>query len=192
MTGFEPFDEVETNPSQLIVAHFAKQGHAGIITEVLPVEYEAAGQRIITLLKGHQPDIVMMLGVAQKEEQLNLERIAVNIDDATIPDNSGKHLTGKRIFTDAPVGYWSTLPLEALYEAISKAEIAVTFSNHAGAFLCNHVFYVARHTLELLGRGSVPSGFIHLPALEAMPIETQIKAIELCLMVVEVRTILNA
>lgn len=191
LTGFEPFDEVETNPSQLIVEHFAKQGHSDVITDVLPVVYDVAGERIKTLLHDHQPDVVILLGVAQKQEHINLERIAVNINDATIPDNNGKHLSGNRIIDDAPVGYWSTLPLEAMHRAITEAEIPVKFSNHAGAYLCNHVFYVARHTLEITGRDSVPCGFIHLPSIETMPIETQIHAIDQCIDIVS-RTILNA
>jgi pyroglutamyl-peptidase len=181
ITGFEPFREVTTNPSQIVVEHLAKQNNPDLITEVLPVVYRKAEERIKALLHEHQPDAVIMLGVAQKREEINLERIAVNLDDATIPDNNGRPMRGTRIFDDAPVGYWSTLPLESMHAAITQAEIPVKFSNHAGTFLCNHVFYIARHTLEIAGRGSIPCGFIHLPSMEALPIETQIQAIERCL-----------
>jgi pyroglutamyl-peptidase len=185
LTGFEPFGKVTDNPSQRVVEHFAAKGQANLITAVLPVEYLAASAILEDFLESYQPDAVLMLGVAQMRDSINLERIAININDAKIADNAGNLKSGQAIIEDAPAAYWSTLPLEAMYEAIQKTGIAVNYSNHAGAYLCNHVFFYARHHLETAGRGHIPCGFIHLPDMgeEApkMPLSTIIQAIELAL-----------
>lgn len=188
LTGFEPFGTVQDNPSQRIVEHIAAQNYADIVTHVFPVDYVKAGVQLKALIEEHQPEAIILLGVAQSRDVISLERIAVNVNDASIPDNEGNLKSGQQIVEDAPVGYWSTLPLDAMYEAVSKAEIPVKMTNHAGAYLCNHVFYMARHLLESSGKSHIPCGFIHVPDMgdEApkIPLKQQIHAVELCLEVV--------
>jgi pyroglutamyl-peptidase len=190
LTGFEAFGTVAENPSQRIVEHFAAKGlaakqQANLITVVLPVDYAAASRILPELLENHRPDAVLMLGVAQMRDSINLERIALNINDAKIADNAGNQKSGEAIVDDAPIAYRSTLPLEAMYAAIQSAGIAVTYSNHAGAYLCNHVFYLARHWLENAGIGHIPCGFIHLPDMGAeapkMSLAKMIPAVRLVL-----------
>jgi pyroglutamyl-peptidase len=185
LTGFEPFGKVADNPSQRIVEHFAGKQQENLITAVLPVDYDTANRMMPELLENHRPDAVLMLGVAQMRDSINLERIAININDAKIADNAGNLKTGQPIVEDAPVGYRSTLPLEAMYEAIKNEGIAVSYSNHAGAYLCNHVFYLARHWLDCKDLAHIPCGFIHIPDMgeEApnMPLSKMIRAVEMAL-----------
>jgi pyroglutamyl-peptidase len=194
LTGFEPFGDVKINPSQCVVEHFAAQGRDDLITLVLPTVYSESGARIRDAIKQHNPDAVLSLGVAASRDAINLERIAVNVDDARIPDNAGVLASGEPIDTDGPVGYRSTLPLAAMKAALEARGIAVTISNHAGAYMCNHVFYSARHALEQAG-STIPCGFIHIPDLAqpdgttnahgkaGMPLDTLIEAVEICLQV---------
>jgi pyroglutamyl-peptidase len=88
------------------------------------------------------------------------------------------------IAADGPTAYTSTLPLEIMLSALADREVPVVISNHAGAYLCNHVFYVVRHFLEQSGRAS-PCGFIHVPAVSeeepGLSLATMIDAIEGCL-----------
>lgn len=187
LTGFEPFGTVQVNPSQAIVQHFAgdkSNDLMKLVTHVLPVDYKTAGTILTGLIKQHEPDAVIMLGVAARRDAIALERVAINVNDAALPDNAGHHANGQRIVEDGPVGYWSTLPLDVLHGQLSKAQIRVKYSNHAGAYLCNHVFYVARHLLEMTNRPHVPCGFIHLPAIgddaPKMPLATLIDAVQIC------------
>jgi pyroglutamyl-peptidase len=195
LTGFEPFGEITDNPSQRIVEHFAAKGQSNLITAILPVDYAATNRILPELLENHRPDAVLMLGVAQKRDSINLERIAININDAKIADNTGTLKSGQPIIEDAPVAYRSSLPLEAMYQAIQNAGIAVTYSNHAGAYLCNHVFYLARHSLECAGLGHIPCGFIHIPDMgeEApkMPLPKLIQAVRVALSAVMRETLSN-
>jgi pyroglutamyl-peptidase len=56
----------------------------------------------------------------------------------------------------------------------------VAWSDDAGGFLCNHVFYRAREWLERRGL-LVPCGFVHLPPLAALALERQVDAVAACL-----------
>jgi pyroglutamyl-peptidase len=190
LTGFTPFGAVETNPSQLIVEHFTSRvthdGSVTIIAEVLPTVFETAGSRIRALIREHHPDAVVSLGVAQSRNAIHLERVALNLNDAGIPDNAGDLAQGRLIVPDGPLAYWSTLPIESMLAALKSRDIPATISNHAGAYVCNHVFFSARHEIEQLGR-SIPCGFIHVPAIgtepPGLPLATMIAAVDQCLTV---------
>lgn len=190
LTGFQPFGDLQVNPSQLIIQHFQTHQRDDVISMVLPTAYKAAGESIENAVQTHHPDAIIMLGVAQSRTAISLERIAVNIDDAKLPDNAEVVASGERIASDGPAAYWSTLPLAAMQAALEARAIPAAISNHAGTFVCNHVFYVARHALESIGR-SIPCGFIHVPALAenanqpGLPLETMIQAVGVCLDVLQ-------
>ncbi len=186
LTGFQPFGDLQVNPSQLIVEHFQSQPRADVVPLVLPTAYQAASESIEQAIHTYQPDAVIMLGVAQTRTAISLERIAVNLDDAKLPDNANVVASGALIAPDGPAAYWSTLPLSALQTALEARDLPVAISNHAGTFVCNHVFYAARHLLEAIDP-VIPCGFIHVPALAettdqpGLPLETMIDAVNLCL-----------
>ena len=189
LTGFTPFGTVAVNPSQLIVECIAERGRfPDLVTEILPVEYVRAGARLRQLIHESQPEAVVCLGVAESRSAINLERVALNVNDASIPDNAGDLASGQRIVEDAPVAYWSTLPIEKMRDELAKRNIPVTISNHAGAYLCNHAFYVTRHEIECLG-WEIPCGFIHVPALcettsddcAGLPLDVMVQGVEACL-----------
>jgi pyroglutamyl-peptidase len=181
VTGFTTFGEHEVNPSRLIVEALA-QRHSDIQTAVLPVEYRTSGELICDLIRQYQPDAVIMLGLAARRSAINLERFALNVDDASLPDNAGEIRNGQIIVEDGPAAYVSTLPLDVMRSALMARDVPTVISNHAGAYLCNHVFYVVRHYLEQTGL-HIPCGFIHVPDMgeTGLPLATMIEAIDCCL-----------
>ena len=125
--------------------------------------------------------------------EIHLERVAVNFDDADIPDNAGVSRTGQRIVPDGPPSYQSTLPLVRMREALIQRGIPAIISDDAGSYVCNHVFYLARHELERLGIGSL-CGFVHVPQMSentrvgarpmhGLTLDVMIEAVECCLKV---------
>jgi pyroglutamyl-peptidase len=72
---------------------------------------------------------------------LSIERVAINIDDARIPDNEGNQPIDEPIFADGDAAYFSNLPIKAITNEIKKAGIPVSVSNTAGTFVCNHIMY---------------------------------------------------
>jgi pyroglutamyl-peptidase len=189
LTGFEPFGEVAVNPSQVIVEAIAARGLPNVITAVLPVTFGAAGDCIRSLIGAHEPDAVICLGVASSRTAINLERVALNVNDAPLADNAGVLASGEPIAADGPVGYWSTLPLKGMLGALAARDIPAVISNNAGAYVCNHVFYAARHALEQSGR-AIPCGFIHVPPITqdkdapGLPLAVMVEAVMVCLEVV--------
>jgi len=198
LTGFNRFGDLEVNPSELIVESIAgrtrESGKSDLVTEVLPTEYRRAGDRVRELIREFRPHSILALGVAMGTPSLRLERVAFNLDDSGVPDNAGEIIHGQWIEAGGPPAYWSGLPLTAMHEALDRLGVPAVFSNHAGTFLCNHVFYIARHQVEQLGI-QCQCGFIHVPGVSAgitgdcgLPLARMIEGIESCLDVLRART----
>jgi len=195
LTGFNAFGDLELNPSQVIVQRLAARARgrdeANLVAEILPVEFEAAGERMRALIRSVRPELAIALGVAAGTPAIRLERVALNLDDAQEPDNAGVIAAGCLIVPDGPIAYWSTLPLEDLKVTLEAREIPVRISNHAGTYVCNHVFYVARHEIEQLGLDA-RCGLVHVPLiteqlgemdadLPSLPLEVLVEAVQCCL-----------
>lgn len=175
LTGFEPFPGVEENPSQLVVESFSGTELPGVnlVSAILPVTYEGGEERIRGLIRQHRPDIALLTGVAGKTDPIRLERVALNLDDTDTPDNSGLVRKGRLILPDGPPAFFSNHPLIELEAALVGAGIPVKISNHAGAYLCNHVFYTARHEVDTLGLAT-KVGFMHVPMHREKSEESQL------------------
>ena len=106
--------------------------------------------------------------------------MALNLDDAASADDDGERRSGTPIVPAGPVGHWSTLPLEDFAAALASRSLPFVWSRDAGGFLCNHVFYVARHWVEQSAR-PIPCGFVHLPPREALALERQVEGVRACL-----------
>jgi len=162
VTGFEPFGGASLNPSQLLVEELAKQELPGIdlITAILPVEFDRATEILLAKIQEFSPNVVISFGQAEGRSSITPEKIAINLDDARIADNSGDARKQKEIVAGGADGYFSTLPVEKIVSALNEAGVPANLSLSAGSFVCNHIFYRMQHAL--LGQG-IKSGFIHLP-----------------------------
>lgn len=173
ITGFGAFGSISDNPSGRLLSQFGEQGLEGadeLRLEQLPVAYRQAGARIRELLDGYAPDLCIMLGVADNRQRICLERIAINLDDSSLADNDEDLASDREIVPGAPLALRSDLPLEELAGALNAAlegpdgpaEPAYGVSNHAGNFVCNHLYYNALEHAALRGL-SAPCLFIHVP-----------------------------
>ena len=185
LTGFEPFGNATSNPSGEIVKQISGQN---IITAILPVAYTQSAELLLTLISEHNPDVVICLGQAEGRKEITPERVAINLDDARLADNQGVLRNDVKIVEDGPDAYFTTLPVKEIVEKIKSHGIPASVSLSAGAFLCNHVFYVVQK--RFVGT-KVRSGFIHVPLMDSqapefpglptMPLDQMIKAIRVTL-----------
>lgn len=185
LTGFEPFGKATLNPSGEIVKQISGDN---IVTAILPVAYAQSAEALLALIEQHKPDVVISLGQAEGRTQITPERIAINLDDARLADNEGVMRNDLPILVGGPVAYESTLPIKAIVEAIKAEGIPAAVSLSAGAFLCNHIFYVSQN--KFAGT-SVRSGFIHVPLMDeqagefpglpTMPLDQMVKAVRVML-----------
>ena len=161
LTGFEPFGTATANPSGEIVKRISDDN---IVTAILPVAYTQSAQQLLALIAQHNPDVVICLGQAEGRTSITPEKVAINLDDARLPDNEGVVRNDVKILADGPDAYFSTLPLNEIVDAIKAQGIPAAISLSAGAFLCNHVFYIAQN---MLAGTNVRSGFIHVPLMDS-------------------------
>ena len=149
LTGFEPFDKDSVNPSWEVARALHGETIAGAQVHAvqLPCVFGAAMEVLDEALASLQPSLVISLGLAGGRSEITPERVAINIDDARIPDNAGKQPIDAPVVDKAPAAYFSTLPIKAMVRNLRDAGLPASVSNTAGTFVCNHVFYALMHRL---------------------------------------------
>ena len=123
ITGFNSFAGIKTNPSQLIVERLHPQKFSTdieVTKVVLPTEFSAAGDKLQQLITSISPQIILLLGVAAKRKVVSLERVALNLNDCSLPDNAGCKREGQIIIEQGPPAYFATLPLHDLQKELHK------------------------------------------------------------------------
>ncbi len=164
LTGFEPFGGEDVNPSWLIASALDGESIAGrrVVALRLPTEFRRSLRVLRAGLARQAPALVVALGQAGGRAELSVERVAINVDDARIPDNAGAQPIDATIVRGGPAAHFSTLPVKAIVAALRARGVPAAVSQTAGTFVCNHVFYGLQHALS--GR-RVRSGFVHVPSL---------------------------
>jgi len=163
LTGFDPFGGDAVNPSGEAVRTVAERWSSPdrLITEVLPVSFAGAAERLRSLLAAHSPDLVIATGLAGGRADITVERVAVNLADARIPDNDGEQPTDAPSLPGAPTALFATLPVKRIVAAIAEQGIPAVTSLSAGSFVCNHVFLHA--AAWAAGTRGARAGFVHVP-----------------------------
>jgi pyroglutamyl-peptidase len=185
LTGFEPFGGERINPSQEVVHKLRGEviRRHRIEGAVLPCGFRDSLPRLRGLIRRHEPAVVICLGQAGGRAAITPERVAINIDDARMPDNAGQQPVDRPVVRGGPAAYFSTLPLKTMVRDLGAAGLPAEVSQTAGTFVCNHVFYGLMHALR--ERPSVRGGFVHLPwlpgqgtpAMELAAMETGIRLV---------------
>lgn len=144
--------------------------HPSVKALVLPTVYRDAEARVLDALHHSRPRWVVSFGLNSGATALRFEHVALNLDHAAKPDNSGEVRLVQRIRETGPVGYWSGLPFDELSELAAGHGVTLEPSRDAGGFVCNHVFYtVCDHLARELPASR--AGFIHVPPLDGAALE---------------------
>ena len=162
LTGFEPFDGASINPSWEAVRALDGVIVGGHRIEVccLPVEFGRSLRVLRTALR-RKPALVLAVGQAGGRCAISIERVAINLDDARIPDNAGQQPIDRPVIRGAPAAYFARLPIKAMRAALLAEGVPAEISHSAGTFVCNHVFFGLMHALRK--RPGVRAGFVHIP-----------------------------
>ncbi len=165
LTGFEPFDAHDMNPSWEIARHLGGQelGGVKIVSRLLPVDWERSWPALLGAMNATKPRWVLMLGLAAKREHLSVESVACNVCGDTA-DNAGALPASGTIAEGGPETLASTLPVEDIVGRVQQLGVPVLLSSDAGGYLCNYTLYRALAWSQ--DAGSPPLiGFIHVPPL---------------------------
>ena len=95
---------------------------------------------------------------------MSVERVAINLDDASIPDNRGNQPVDQPISLKGAPAYFATIPVKPVVSAIQQAGVPAEISYTAGTFVCNHLLYRVLEDSALFHPGR-QCGFIHVPFL---------------------------
>lgn len=164
LTAFDPFGGEPINPAWEAVRLVQAPEGAELVTLQLPTVFGVSGDRLCAALEAEKPDLVLCVGQAAGRPALTPERVAVNLMDASIPDNAGAMPREQPVLPGGPAAYFSNLPVKALARAISEASVPAAVSNSAGLFVCNQLFYRLMHEIEAR-YPTVRGGFLHVPCL---------------------------
>jgi pyroglutamyl-peptidase len=133
-----------------------------LVSVQLPCVFSKSLQALENALKLHQPQMVIALGQADGRSDISIERVAINLCDARIPDNEGAQPIDVAVVQGGPAAYFSTLPIKKMVATLKSNGYPASVSQTAGTFVCNQVFYGLQHALK---DQKVASGFIHVPLL---------------------------
>lgn len=170
VTGFDPFGGASINPSWMAVQalHGRQVGGHRIVGAQLPTVFGHSLDVLRDLLHRHRPALVICTGQAGGRAALSLERIAINVNDARIPDNAGAQPVDTPVIAGGPAAYFTNLPIKAMLATLLAEGINAEVSQTAGTFVCNHTFYGLMYELATRKELSrTRGGLVHVPWLPA-------------------------
>ena len=168
LTAFEPFGKDVENAAAIVCQQIPSQGEDYQIEKrILPTEFAAGAQALMQAMDEVMPEMVICLGQAGGRSYVTPERVAVNLMDASIPDNAGFQPDEEEIIPGGPTAYLTNMPIKAVVQQAKDAGYPVQVSNSAGLYVCNRIFYTLMdriaYTLANETAPAVWGDFIHIP-----------------------------
>ena len=187
VTGFDPFGGEKINPSIECVKALPDIEGVELIRLELPTVFKESAKRLNEVINDVKPDAVLSVGQAGGRPGITMERIAINVDDARIPDNISQQPIDEAIQLDGEAAYFTTLPIKRIVKAIREAGISAEVSNSAGTFVCNHIMYQSLFAATK-ARKLFNAGFMHIPFIPeqttdkpSLPLEESTKAVQIAI-----------
>ena len=187
VTGFDPFGGEKINPSIECVKALPEIEGVELIRLELPTVFKESAKRLNEVINDVKPDAVLSVGQAGGRPGITMERIAINVDDARIPDNISQQPIDEAIQLDSEAAYFTTLPIKRIVKAIREAGISAEVSNSAGTFVCNHIMYQALFAATKADK-PFKAGFMHIPFIPeqttdkpSLPLEESTKALQIAI-----------
>ena len=163
VTAFDPFGGERINPALEAVKLMRDQIEGAEIVKLeIPTVFHKSIEKVKAAIFSENPDVVLSIGQAGGRFEVTPERVAINVDDARIPDNEGNQPLNQPIFENGEPAYFATLPVKAIVEAIQAEGLPASLSNSAGTFVCNHIMYGVLYHISKMGK-PIRAGFIHVP-----------------------------
>lgn len=163
ITGFDPFGGEKVNPAYEAVKLLPDTiAGAEIIKLEIPTVFSKSGPAVEAGIEEHKPDVVINVGQAGGRSCVTIEKVAINLADARIPDNAGEQPVDEKLQEDGETAYFATIPVKAIVQNIREHGIPCHVSYTAGTYVCNCVMY---NVLYMAAKKypNIRAGFIHVP-----------------------------
>ena len=181
ITGFQPFGGQSVNPAWEAVRKLPDVlGNKVLWKLEIPVTFGGAFDAVEAKAAEIDPDVILCVGQAGGRDAVTPERIAVNLQDASIPDNAGNQPVDLPVVADGANAYFTSLPVKAMAAAVRAQDIPCRLSCTAGTYVCNDVFYRLLHRYRDTGKRV---GFVHVPFLPEqgspnLPLNSIVRALQ--------------
>ena len=163
VTGFDPFGGQPVNPAREAVMRLPDTVGGYEITKLeIPTVFGLAAETVLQAASELQPHAILCVGQAGGRSAVTPEVVAINLREATIPDNAGNIPVNTPVIENAPAAYFATLPVRDMARAAKERGIPCTLSYTAGTFVCNDLLYTLLHHYR---DTDVQVGFVHIPYL---------------------------
>ena len=192
ITGFDPFGGETVNPAYEAVKLLPDTVKGAEVKKLeIPTVFGEAGKAVEKAIGEYQPDVVICVGQAGGRADISVERVAINLAEAPIPDNAGNEPMDAKVQQDGETAYFATVPVKAMVQNINDHGIPASLSYTAGTYVCNNVMYDLLYMTDKRYPG-IRAGFIHVPfsvqqgvgkgqRMPTMEIQTIAKALEYAL-----------
>lgn len=169
ITGFGAYANTPTNPAEKLALALDCEEIAGarIVSRIVSGVYFRCIEETVAVIEDLKPSTVLMLGEYGGRTMITLERLAQNLNDCArynVTDTSGGTLQGELTVPDGPVGYYATVPIRAMTQAMRDAGVPTDISDSAATFCCNHLMYGVLHYIAT-NNLPIRAGWLHLPHL---------------------------
>ena len=190
MTGFAPFGGEQSNPSWEAVRQVQPRSGTELRVEELPVTFAGAGSRMEALLQEYKPDLVVMVGLAAGRKGFTVERVALNLADARIPDNEGTQPVDAPVDSSGPAAIFTSVDARHIVETLRQQGLEAALSYSAGTYVCNHAYYTVLRYIQLhmLPTKAV---FLHVPCEAGQAAARNLPGMELGDMVRRLQSIVD-
>ena len=163
ITGFDPFGGASVNPArEAVMALPDTVGDYALTKLEIPTVFGLAAETVLQAAEALCPDAILCVGQAGGRAAITPEVVAINLREASIPDNAGNQPKNMPVVENAPAAYFSTLPVRAMAEGVKAAGIPCSLSYSAGVFVCNDLLYTLLHHFD---GTDTRVGFVHIPYL---------------------------
>lgn len=191
VTGFGPFQDVPSNPTERLVANLTNEEASASTrvhlqsTLVVDVDVEGAETAVRALCArvreaelASRRSVLIHLGVDTSLTEYHLERTAFNEKTFRVPDASGYQPTGLPICAeDGGLGCFlrTTIPVDDVVTRLRELGHPCAASDDAGRYLCNYIYYASlRSAARCTAEGvSCASLFVHVPPFAVIDEATQ-------------------
>ena len=183
ITGFDPFGGASVNPArEAVMALPDVVGDYALTKLEIPTVFGLAAETVLQAAEILCPDVILCVGQAGGRAAITPEVVAINLREASIPDNLGYTPQNQPVVAHAPAAYFSTLPVRAMAEGVKAAGIPCSLSYSAGVFVCNDLLYTLLHHYD---GTDTRVGFVHIPYLPeqakegvaSLPLEDAVKGL---------------
>ena len=128
----------------------------------LPCVFKHSLTVLEQLITQFKPAHMLLINQCRSMVDIQVEKVALNINDASEPDNKQQQPKDSLTAQHGPAAYFSNLPLNAIVEALQNHALPARLSYSAGTFVANHLFYGLMHYIKHQNT-SLHGGLIQVP-----------------------------